>query len=170
MAALVNVHQTALGNGNDYIFITNVDVPSVSFGNPNLLERIRALVESDYDTENFQVYFEVSATYTLVHREAGHHRKWVGSFSPQQNYALTPHLLFAHHFLPAVEPLLNLPALLRQLQGLIPNTVWEVDSVKSLIIHVTAQVPPNHRALVYRGLVSQHGTRSRQKIREFVLP
>jgi hypothetical protein len=168
--ALVNVHQTALGCRNEYIFVTNIDVPSVMFQSLNLLQRIHDLVAAEYDDPHAEVFFEASATYTLVHRDSGTLRRWVGSFSPQQNYALTPELSFRHHFFPAIEPLLNLPNLLRQLQALVPDTVWVVDSVDSLIVHVTSLVPPNYHRLIYRGLVSEHGTRSRQKVRHFVLP
>lgn len=168
--AQIRVFQTTLSNGNGYIFVTNVDIPSVLFRNLDVLQRVRALVDSEYDDPTLEVYFEVSSTYTLINSETGSTRRWVGSFSPQESYALTPELLFRHHFEPTVGPLLDLAALLRQLQLLVPDTTWEIDEIHSLIIHVSAQVPADYPRLYFRGLLSQHGSRTGRRIKEFVLP
>lgn len=169
-----SVYQTVLENHPSYIFVTNVNVPSATFGEPaRILQRIADLVNRDYDAD-LTVYFEVSATYTLVHRETGETRRWVGSFSPQQTYTLTPNLHFSESFFEVVEPLLDLRTLVAQLGRLIPDTEWSVDEVNSLVVHVSSQVPRNYRVLVRKGLLAGDGaatgTAYKAKVKSFDLP
>lgn len=163
------VHQTLLEYPPAYIFVTNVDIPTATFGEPDLLERLRNFLSGEYNPD-LAVYFEVSATYTLVHRDSGETRRWVGSFSPQQTYTLTPNLTFPSAFYPVVRPLLNLRTLTRQLEQLIPNTVWIVDEVRSLILHVSARVPRTYPRLIAKGLLNEYGGRSQKKIHVTVVP
>lgn len=165
----IQVYQTTLANEESYIFVSNIKVPTPSFGSANLLERIKRFVNFEYTLDTVP-YFEITASYTLVHAGSGAVRKWVGSFSPQQNFSLTPVTPFRENFDPAFEQLLNLPYLTRQLGNLLPNTSWSLHEVESLIVNVSAIVPPTYPKLLARGLVNQYGRRGKRKIKTFNLP
>lgn len=165
----IKTHQTVLEGYSRYIFVTNIDVPSEFFREALLLERIFDFVRREY-LPGLVVYFEVTATYTLLHRDTGESRKWVGSFSPQQGYTLTPHLTFPDSFFPVVRPLLNLRTLTRQLDQLIPNTVWVVDEVKSLVLNFSSYVPRTYPVLINKGLLTQHGNRTHRSIHASFVP
>ena len=167
--ALIDVHQTTLAYENSYIFVTNIKIPTVSFQTVNLTQRIEHFVNFEY-SENLEVYFEITASYTLVHTENGSLRKWVGSFSPLQNFSLTQLALFRERFNQTIEPLLDIRHLSRQIQHLIPNTHWALEEVESLIVNVSAVVPSNYYRLIERGLINQYGRRGRRKIKHSILP
>lgn len=167
--ALIDVYQTTLAYENSYIFVSNIHLPPVTFQMVNLTQRIEDFVNAEY-SENIEVHFELTASYTLVHTESGTIRKWVGSFSPQQNFALTPLALFRETFHQTAAPLLDIGNLSRQIDQLIPNTVWALHEVESLIVNVSAVVPANYHRLLERGLLNQYGRRGRRKIKHSVLP
>lgn len=164
----VKVCQTTLSYENSYIFVTNVQIPSVNFQDPNLSHRIYTFVTQEYSPE-IQVYFEITATYTLQQSVTGSVRRWVGSFSPQQAFSLTPILGFRESFHPVLRPLLNPDYLKNQLSHLVPNTVWVLDSVESLIINISGIVPLNYPRLLQRGLIDQDGRRTKRKIKTVFL-
>lgn len=176
---VTTVHQTALYYDNNYIFTSNVDIPVTAFdrgenNNDMAIENLKQRIYDFIDTEyaNTQVFFELSASYVLIDGVSGATRKWSGSFSPQQDFALTEILNFRDHFLTTVHPMLNLLFLTQRINSLVPNSRWSVDSVSSLIVHATSLVPLNFNRLVQRGLVHQHHGRQRnfRKIKTFDLP
>jgi hypothetical protein len=165
----IKTHQTVLDSYTRYIFVTNIDIPSAFFQEAHLLERIFDFVRREY-LPNLVVYFEVTGTYTLLHKDTGDTKRWVGSFSPQQAYTLTPHLIFPDSFFPTVRPLLDLRTLTRQLDQLIPDTVWVVDEVKSLILNFSAIVPRTYRVLINKGLLTEYGNRTHRSIQAAFVP
>lgn len=165
----IKVCQTTLSSENSYIFITNIQIPSVHFQEPNLSHRIYTFVTQEYSPE-IQPYFEITGTYTLQDSVTGSVRRWVGSFSPQQAFGLTPILTFRESFHLVLRPLLNPEYLKNQISQLVPDTVWIVDNVDSLIINISGIVPLNYPRLLQRGLVSQHGRRTQRKIKTSFLP
>ena len=166
--AVLNVHQTTLANEGAYIFITNVRISTLDFVQPDIAHRIHRFVSQEY-TNEIEVYFEITAAYTLVHRDTGAQRKWVGSFSPQQDFALTPLLPFSREtFFPVIEPLLHLNHLSRQIEQLVPNSVWVLHEVEAMIVNISGVVPRNYPRLTQRGLLSQHG--NFRKVKSFELP
>ena len=167
--ASIEVHQTTLAYENSYIFVTNIKIPPVFFGRANLTQRIQHFVNREY-SEDVIVYFELTASYTLVHTESGATRKWVGSFSPQANFALSPLGLFRETFALAIAPLLDINQLARQIGQLIPNTIWNLHEVEALIVNISGMVPLNYHKLRERGLVTQYGRRGRRKVKSFDLP
>jgi len=163
----LKVDQTVLHAQDGYIFVTNINIPSVELSNPTLKERIYRLVESEY-TANIEVYFEISAAYTLIHRETGHTRLWVGSFSPLQVFALSPILLFREDFSNIFDPLLDLNFLTQKLTNIFPDSEWVVDSVQSLIVNLQGLVPLQHLRLIQRNLYN--GRRKTRRHVSFDLP
>ena len=170
--------QTVLpSDENGYIFVTNINIPTVYFQVPDIVQRAKDFVNRDYllqpdEQLPSQVYFEISASYQLVHAESQTQRQWVGSFSPKQNFALTPILEFVGDFEDAIRPLLNLNYLRDKISRLgQADSVWKVQSVTSLIVNVQSAVPPNHPTLRSKDLVSGHnGVRIRRRVKEYDLP
>lgn len=175
--AAINVHQTTLAYENSYIFVSNVRIPPVFFRDPNIAQRIYQFVNQEYYPNEVTPQFEITAAYTLIHRESAARRKWVGSFSPQQNFSLTSMHLFKDTFFQVITPLLDIGHLSRQIDQLVPNTDWTLDEVEALIVNVSAVVPSNYPRLVQRGLISQYagggggrGSRRQRKVKSFDLP
>jgi len=162
---------------NGYIFVTNINIPTVFFQLPDIVQRAKDFVNRDYllqpnEQLPSQVYFEISASYQLVHADSGTQRDWVGSFSPKRNFSLTPILEFVTGFEDAIRPLLDLNHLKQKIARLVQgDSLWKVQSVSSLIVNVQSAVPPNHPTLRTKDLVSgNNGVRIRRRVKEYDLP
>jgi len=93
------------------IVLYNVNLPRRLWQDEASLIRIRNLVTRDFRNVD-GIYFQLSATYTLVNRETGEIRTWSGSFNPRNRVAseLTSHAPFEpDSFVPFFShyPLLN---------------------------------------------------------------
>ena len=164
--ALINVHQSIVSHENSYIFATNIAIPTISFQTANLTQRIQDFVNFEYSDE-IEVYFEITARYTLVNTKDGTIRK---CNSPEQHVVLSPVAVFRDAFSQAFAPLLDNRHLSRQFLHLIPNAHWALEEVESLIVNITAVVPSNYHRLADKGLVNQEGRRVKNKTENFVLP
>ena len=152
----LKVDQTLLSAQNNYIYVTNVNIPTVYFGDPTLKQRIHNLVDREYNQE-IEVFFEISAAYTLIHGETGSTRTWVGSFSPQQIFALTHILNFRQDFDRTITPLLDLDYLTVRLNNLFPDSVWTLHSIQSLIVNLQGLVPLQYSKITQRNLHNVRG-------------
>ena len=177
----LKVSQTVLpSNLNRYILVSNLNIPTVYFGEANLTQRAVNFVNNEYSAgaENaaVDVYFELSAAYTLVHAESFARRVWVGSFGPRREFALTPIERFGDNFEATFRPFLNLRHLKQRLSDLVPDTLWSVESVESLIVNVQAEVALTHPTILRRRLLTVHHGRSgssatvHRTVREYDLP
>jgi len=77
------------------IVLYNVNLPRRLWQDESSLIRIRDLVTRDFHNVS-GIYFQMSATYTLVNRENGEIRTWSGSFNPRNRVIseLTSHSSF----------------------------------------------------------------------------
>jgi hypothetical protein len=134
------------------IILYNVNLPRRLWQDESSLNRIRDLAVRDFRNVA-GIYYQLSATYTLVNRETGEIRTWSGSFNPRNRVIseLTSHLSFEpDSFVPFVlghsSPewvfdKLNVAA--GQLTAG-ETSVWVLDDIKSIVISFQARLGVTH--------------------------
>lgn len=75
-------------NPNQRIIVYNINVPIERAQSAETFETVRQLVNADFPEEDrgrlvYPLYFQVSAVYTLIHRQTGEERLWAGSYNPR---------------------------------------------------------------------------------------
>lgn len=157
MTDRLKVDQTAIfpsNNNQKTILITNINVPERYLNNLDpILTRIDNFLKETYATLN-TVYFEISATYKLVHRESGAERDWVGSYNPRFGPLLHETSIFDITFQNTCRRILgnreNIEERLRNFNDL--TSEWVFDSLYSIIIHASGFVPRDYHVLYLRNL------------------
>jgi len=153
----------------DYILVTNINIPPVYFNQPNLIQLLVDFIRREYLTDFETTLFELSGAYNLKNTTTGHTRTWVGSFSPKQQYTLTPIQNFGRAFEDTLRPFLDLIHLNQSCSNLVGESVWKFDSLISLIINVQARVSVHHPTIIRRGLVRNDGSRTWRRVKEIDL-
>ena len=76
-------------NPRSFVFMVNFNVPfrHLNQGIDSKLETIKTCVEGEFVVviATGDLYFSISATYNLEHKETGEVRLWQGSFQPRNN-------------------------------------------------------------------------------------
>jgi hypothetical protein len=134
------------------LVLYNVNIPRRLWQDEPSMVRVRDIVVRDFGNVS-GVYFQLSATYTLVNRETGEIRTWSGSFNPRNRdiCELTSHLSFepdtfvqfvlAHSLPEWVFDKLNAGA--GQLTAG-RTSVWVLDDVKSIIASFQGRLGISH--------------------------
>jgi hypothetical protein len=80
------------------LVLYNVNIPRRLWQDEPSIIRVRDIVARDFGNVS-GIYFQLSATYTLVNRETGEIRTWSGSFNPRNRdiSKLTSHLSYEPH-------------------------------------------------------------------------
>lgn len=173
MVDQLKVTQTAIRTGNSFILISNINIPLEYLDNTQpIIERLKNFITNEY--RNTQpVYYEVTATYQLRHRETNSVRQWLGSFSPRIGPMLFEAEIFSEfNFVANLTRTLNVNFICEKL--LAANSLdsdWVFDQLYSVIIHVSSMVPKEYHVLYRRNLLHGSGTRrSVRKVANFDLP
>jgi len=135
------------------IVLYNVNLPRRLWQDEASLIRIRDRVVRDFNNDA-GIYFQLSATYTLVNRENGEVRTWSGSFNPRNRVIseLTSHASFEpDSFVPFVlahsSPDWVFDKLTAAGGGLLTDgkpSVWVVDEIKSIVISFQCRLGVTH--------------------------
>ncbi len=134
------------------IVLYNVNLPRRLWQDESPLIRIRNLVTRDFHNVS-GIYFQMSATYTLVNRENGEIRTWSGSFNPRNRVVseLTSHSPFqSDSFVPFVLAHSSPDWVFDKLTtggGQLTagkTSVWVLDEVKSIVISFQARLGVSH--------------------------
>lgn len=168
MVDRLKVDQTAIiAGGNRFVLVSNINVPlghlETREATENVLDRIEAFINANYTTVN-NVWYEITATYSLRHRESGTVRNWVGSFNPRAGPIIHEATIFDATFKNVSQRILNLETVCANLLHF--NNLesdWVFDSLHSIIFHVSGFVPQDYHILYTRNLL--HGT-ARRRIRQ----
>jgi len=136
------------------IVLYNVNLPRRLWQDEPSLIRVRNLITRDFRNVP-GIYFQLSATYTLVNRENGEIRTWSGSFNPRNRVIseLTSHSLFepesfvpfvlAHSLPDWVFDKLTVGGGGGQLTAG-KTSVWVLDEIKSIVISFQARLGVSH--------------------------
>lgn len=160
MVERLKVDQTIIDAGNKFILISNINIPKRFINRPDQNEtfsRIENFINETYSTLD-TIWFEISATYQLVHRESGTPRDWVGSFNPRFGPLLHETCIFDANFKNILNRILILPEVEQKLLQF--NNVasdWVFDTLYSIIIHISGFIPKDFPIVYMRGLLSNHG-------------
>ena len=169
----LKITQTAIKTGNSFILISNINVPLEYLDNPaNIVERVKNFIVNEYRHVN-PVYYEVTATYQLRHRETNSVRQWLGSFSPRAGPMLFETEIFSENtFVANFTRTIDVNYICEKL--LAANSLesdWIFDQLYSVIVHVSSLVPKDYHILYRRNLFHGSGNRrTSRKIATFDLP
>jgi len=169
----LKVDQTALLHNNSYLLISNINIPSHfinQLANNGVLQMVINFIDNDY-TNVQNIYYQVTATYTLRHSQSGATKQWTGSFSPAGNVlnAIQPFQLYTLESIRNLPLVCNVNATETILRTSNLETLWKFESLTSIILNVQALVPFNHPTLLNRDLVHTGYGRRRVHI-SFPLP
>lgn len=171
----LKVDQTAISFGNRFVLISNINVPLEYLETNEIKQatigRIENFINTNYTT-NENVYFEITATYQLQHRETGTRRDWVGSFNPRGAPSLLHNTsIFDLNFKNSLGRVLVIPDVERKLlQFNQIQSDWVFSELYSIIIHVSGIVPSDYHILYMRNLIHGNRRRTGRKNVTFNLP
>ena len=182
----LKVDATAISNNLErngpqrFLVIFNVNIPEhIVYGGgngggqdsyPAVLERVREFLKTEYSNVN-EIYYQITATYYLVHKISGDTRLWTGSFFPKSSAVarLAPFQRFNEiTFVNHVTQNTTRESVEAKLNWTDQDSNWQFDRLASVIINAQANVTPSHPVLTRRRLVT-HGGRRRVHI-TFELP
>lgn len=184
MVDRLKIDQTAIQTNNRYVLISNVNIPveyltvvgdgggggGGEVAKRELLERVNQFIRAEYTHTN-PVYFEVTATYQLKHRDTNNVRQWLGSFAPRIGPMLfDPEIYSEATFVRKLVNTLDVEQIsvkLLHMNGL--DSDWVFDKLYSVIIHISSLVPKEYHILYRRNLFHQ-GRRTTRKVATFDLP
>jgi hypothetical protein len=140
-------------------------------------ETILGQVETDFQAGNRHLvaispYFQISAVYTLIHRDTGLERLWQGSFNPrsrERGQVLAFRQLDPATFVDFAQARCQTGHVLRQLNNNTDQqeTVWTVGEVLSVILTVQTTVHIRHPVFAHHpellGREVDHGRRGQRQ-------
>ena len=153
------------GFPNQRIILFNFNVPADRLPDQAGVERILRQVETDFPPEDrarvvVPLYFQITAVYTLVHRETGEERLWQGSFNPRSR-DLGQVTVFRpfdpQTFVQYTSTRCTVENVLHQLQNRADGreSVWIVDRLLSVIVSVQATVRATHAVFTHHPTLQQ---------------
>ena len=153
-----------------FIVVYNVNIPIEITEDQEecqeVLERVCDLVTTDFTGE--KVYYQITASYVLVHAITGQQRVWSGSFYAHGNAPaqLTAFESFNRHTFvaSAIEGITDAERKLARWGGL--ESQWKLDHLESIIFNIQARVLDYH-PVIQRRRFPRHG---RKGCRTFPLP
>lgn len=114
----------------------------------NSLQKVKDVLYQEFPSNIAlnNVFYSISATYTLQHRSTGEERDWLGSFQPrnQQNHFVAPFCSFSgHEFVTNVQQKIQLDGVRNKMRWSGMESVWAFSTLKSIIITVHTSFPKN---------------------------
>lgn len=138
MAHLFKVNRLYV-NRIPVLLLDNFNVPVNYLQQSNVLQTIIDTIKEDYQVnETEALYFAVSATLYLQNQNTGEERFFCGSFHAKGIYQslLVPFQRFnVNSFNNIILRHTNPENVLNKLSALLPNSVWKVTSLQSIVIH-----------------------------------
>ena len=137
-------------NSSERLVSYNINLPVNLLTKENVFSVIRYTIVHDFN-HNSDVYFQISAVYTLVNRKTGDIRTWSGSFNPRNRKPsqLTTHQRFQAD--PFIEFAQQHSSLERARETLTANytgagkdSVWTSQDLKSIIFSFQCKWPASH--------------------------
>jgi len=176
MVDRLKVDQTAIIAGTKYVLVSNINVPLryLEDGSPlkePLFNRVKQFIDINYGPAQNTVWFEISATYQLVHRESGSTREWVGSFNPRVGPLIHETAVYDATFLNVLRRICVIEDIIQKLITF--NNLesdWVFDSLHSIIIHISGFVPRDFPILYVRNLIHGKKRKTGRQIATFDLP
>ena len=169
----LKVDQTAFEYNYNYILVSNINIPTrylSELANNGILPRIESFIIQDYG-QGLDIYYQVTATYTLKHARNQTIKHWSGSFSPLGNVLNTIQEFQRYtndtiDILPIVCNQNSVEGILRTSNV---DTEWKFDTLISVVINIQSAVPQEHNTLTRRNLIPDDGNRKRVHV-TFPLP
>ena len=156
-------------NSSERLVSYNINLPVNLLTKENVFTVIRDTIVHDFN-HNSDVYFQISAVYTLVNRETGDIRTWSGSFNPRnrQPSQLTTHQRFqADTFIEFAQQHSSLE---RAKETLTANytaagkdSVWTLQDLKSIIFSFQCKLPASHFLFLKRPRLQHVGNNTHKK-------
>jgi hypothetical protein len=136
------------------LVLYNVNVPVHLISNENVYNVIRDTIVRDFNN-NSGIYFQLSAVYTLVHRDTGDLRTSTGSFNPRNRQ---PSRLMKHrHFEPDTfidfaRANSSIEVVLQKLTAnyAADGQTWSLQDLKSIIFSFQCKLRASHRLFQHR--------------------
>lgn len=162
----LKVDQTLLHFGNNYLLISNINIPFAEFHQLDaILDRIQLFIQTDYVGLIANIQYQVCATYELQNIHTGEVRLWTGSFNPRGNLlnVLSPFRQYqATTFKTIVTQACSPNNVYNRLRFYHTTTEWVFSRLTSAIVSVQAQIPPLHSTIERRNLLGgRHGRHTR---------
>lgn len=144
-------------NSNFHLVLYNVSIPASAVDNAaqrlNNLVAIRNLLVEDFGP-NFQILYQVTAAYSLIHSETGERYEWTGSF--QTNFENNPgqiqgfQFFNANTFVNLNNELLDHAEEILRANG--QNSKWTFETLRAVIFNFQIKVPSDHGILGIRNI------------------
>lgn len=155
------------------IIIYNFNIPIEQAQQPANWEIIRQQIETDLPSGApgtiTQAFFQLTAVYTIVHRQTNEERLWLGSFNPRardlsQITAFRPvdHESFVNYSVTNSEP----TRVRNKLDSGVNtrNSVWNLGNILSIIASVQSTVSTTHLIFQNHPELSRHGAQNRRNV------
>ena len=141
-------------NKSERLVLYNVNVPVNLIPNENVFSVIRDTIVCDFDNDS-SIYFQLSAVYTLVHRDTGNLRTRTGSFNSRncQPSQLSTHQRFeADTFIDFARANSSVEVALQKLTAnyAADGQTWSLQDLKSIIFSFQCRLHPTHRLFTIR--------------------
>lgn len=163
---MLKVDATALGtNGNnDALIIFNINIPEQAVFDlaqfVPALQRAQDFLVAELGEQ--VIYYQLTATYFLVHKLTGAQRLWTGSFFPKGNAAasLADFQRFnPNTFVDIVSHTVNQDTILEKLSWTNLDSNWQFDRLASVIVNAQANLTWSHPVMTRRNLAGRGGRR-----------
>ena len=158
---------------SERLVLYNVNVPVNLIPNENVFSVIRDTIVRDFDNDS-GIYFQLSAVYTLVHRDTGDLRTRTGSFNSRncQPSQLSTHQRFeADTFIDFARANSSVEVALQKLTAnyAADGQTWSLQDLKSIIFSFQCRLRPNHCLFLLRPQLRHVGASETHKQFEFNL-
>lgn len=143
------VNRLYVGSYPRKLLIANFNIP-MSVLNITNIETIYRRILLDFDLPEDYIYFNISATYVLKHRDTQEEKLFLGSFHSRGMSMSTLsrfRSLDSVNFVPFVSGKVIDEDFTHKLKLAGQSTVWELDRILSIIISVQGVIKTNHHAL-----------------------
>jgi hypothetical protein len=159
-------------NPHQRILVYNVNIPVERAQSEETFETVRHLVNTDFPEEDrgrlvYPLYFQISAVYTLIHRQTGEERVWSGSYSPRARNlgeitAFRPYNsdTFVQYALQHCSPNRITERLDSRTSGV--ESAWTVGQILSVVVSIQATARTNHVVFRNHPTLLGHGGAQRQ--------
>lgn len=143
------VHRLYIGSHPRKLLIANYNIP-LTVLHQDSIQTVERRIQTDFDLPQDFIYFNISATYVLKHRETQDEKFFGGSFHARGmkiSELSAFRSLDSVDFIPFVLQKTNLENITQKLKVAGHNTVWELDRVLSVVVSVQGIITPNHHGL-----------------------
>lgn len=158
MADALKVDQTIVGVGDNFILLTNVNIPEHLLDNGDILidilRRIKRLIDEHY-VGSSKTTFEITGSYELIF-DGNTSILWTGSFLPRNSKVpcIQEFTAVTREFVEILTPVLsNREYIIRKLKSVNnKDTRFEFVRLISIIFNIQGFIPKNHFSVIALGL------------------